>query len=93
MAVRNFDYAEAKDTMTKIQGQAEAIKKYLNTCQTIIDENVGVKGRWSGERATAFKQRWERTSADFQNFVQMINQYANKVDESYRVHQQFDQAN
>lgn len=91
MAVRHFDYAEAKATMANIQDEANKIKSYLAKCDAIINENVGVQNRWSGQRATAFKQKWEKSSADFQNFVQLINSYANRVDESYRIHQQFDQ--
>lgn len=91
MAVRHFDYAEAKATMAKIQDEANKVKTYLTKCDSIINENVGVENRWSGQRATDFKQKWEKAAADFENFVQLINTYANRIDESYRVHQQFDQ--
>mgnify|MGYP004629763901 FL=1 len=91
MAVRHFDYAEAKATMAKVQDEANKVKTYLSKCDSIINENVGVENRWSGQRATDFKQKWEKAAANFENFVQLINNYANKIDESYRVHQQFDQ--
>ena len=91
MAVRNFDYAEAKATMASIQEEANKVKQYLTKCDAIVNENVGVQNRWSGERATNFKQKWEKAAADFDMFVKLINTYANKIDESYRVHQQFDQ--
>ncbi|MDO5002833.1 MAG: WXG100 family type VII secretion target [bacterium] len=91
MAVRHFDYAEAKATMAKVQDEANKVKTYLAKCDSIINENVGVENRWSGQRATDFKQKWEKAAANFENFVQLINNYANKIDESYRVHQQFDQ--
>lgn len=91
MAVRHFDYAEAKATMAKVQDEANKVKTYLAKCDSIINENVGVENRWSGQRATDFKQKWEKAAADFENFVQLINTYANRIDESYRVHQQFDQ--
>ena len=91
MAVRHFDYAEAKATMAKIQDEANKVKAYLAKCDSIIDENVGVENRWSGQRATDFKQKWEKAAADFDMFVKLINNYASKIDESYRVHQQFDQ--
>lgn len=91
MAVRHFDYAEAKSTMAKVQEEANKVKNYLNKCDSIVDENVGVTNRWSGQRADDFKQKWEKAAAEFEGFVQLINQYANKIDESYRVHQQFDQ--
>lgn len=91
MAVRHFDYAEAKATMAKIQDEANKVKSYLSKCDSIIDENVGVENRWSGQRATDFKQKWEKAAADFDNFVKLINNYASRIDESYRVHQQFDQ--
>lgn len=91
MAVRHFDYAEAKATMSRVQEEANKVKSYLTKCDSIINENVGVQNRWSGQRATDFKQKWEKAAADFENFVQLINSYANKIDESYRVHQQFDQ--
>lgn len=91
MAIRHFDYAEAKATMASIQEEANKVRTYLTKCDSIINENVGVQNRWSGQRATDFKQKWEKASADFENFVKLINNYANKIDESYRVHQQFDQ--
>lgn len=91
MAVRHFDYAEAKATMAKVQDEANKVKTYLTKCDSIINENVGVENRWSGQRATDFKQKWDKAAADFENFVQLINTYANRIDESYRVHQQFDQ--
>ena len=91
MAVRHFDYNEAKTTMAKIQDEANKVKSYLNKCDSIINENVGVENRWSGQRANDFKQKWQKSAADFEKFVQLINNYANKIDESYRVHQQFDQ--
>lgn len=93
MAVRHFDYEQAKNTMTQIQNQADNVKKYLANCQSIVNENVGVQNRWTGQRATAFKQKWEKSAAEFNEFVEMINQYASKIDESYRVHQSFDQGN
>ena len=92
MAVRNFEYAEAKATMVDIQRKADEVKKYLAKCQSIIDENVGVKNRWSGERATKFKERWNRTSENFNIFVDMINQYANKIDESYKQHRAYEES-
>lgn len=91
MAVRHFNYDEAKQTMAHIQDEANKVKNYLNKCDAIINENVGVENRWSGQRANDFKQKWSKASADFDSFVQLINSYANKVDESYRVHQQYDQ--
>ena len=91
MAVRHFDYNEAKTTISKIQVDANKVKSYLNKCDSIINENVGVENRWSGQRANDFKQKWQKSAADFEKFVQLINNYANKIDESYRVHQQFDQ--
>ena len=91
MAVRHFDYAEAKATMAKVQDEANKVKTYLTKCDSIIKENVGVENRWSGQRATDFKQKWDKAAADFENFIQLINTYANRIDESYRVHQQFDQ--
>lgn len=91
MAVRHFEYAEAKATMTRIQEEANKIKNYLNKCDSIIKENVGVTNRWSGQRANDFKQKWEKSAADFESFIRLINEYANKIDDSYRVHQQFDE--
>ena len=92
MALRTFEYAEAKATMGDIQRKADEVKKHLAKCQSIIDENVGVKNRWSGERATKFKERWNRTSENFNSFVETINQYASKIDESYKKHQQYEES-
>lgn len=92
MSVRSFNYEEAKSTMKKVQDEAQKVKTYLNKCDSIINDNVGVKNRWSGERATNFKQKWEKASADFDSFVQLINKYATKIDESYKAHKQFDEA-
>lgn len=91
MAVRSFSYDEAKSTMAKIQEEAGKVDKYLQNCDDIIKQNVGVEDRWSGQRANDFKQKWEKSAAEFKSFVQLINTYANKIDESYRVHQQFDE--
>ena len=91
MAVRSFNYEEAKSTMNKVQEEAKKVKNYLNKCNSIIEENVGVKNRWSGERASEFKQKWKNAAADFDKFVELINKYATKIDESYRVHKQFDE--
>lgn len=91
MAVRHFDYEQAKSTMARVQEEANKVKNYLNKCDAIIKENVGVENRWSGQRANDFKQKWDKSAADFDSFVQLINQYANKIDDSYKAHQQFDQ--
>lgn len=91
MAVRSFDYEQAKSTMNSIQTKASEVQKILNTCQNIVDDNVGVENRWSGERATDFKAKWERAAADFNSFVQMINNYASRIDESYKTHKEFDE--
>ncbi len=91
MAIRQFNYEEAKQTMSRVQEEASKVKNYLEKCDAIIKENVGVENRWSGQRASDFKQKWEKSAAEFNDFVTLINQYANKIDESYRVHKQFDQ--
>lgn len=91
MSVREFKYKEAKDTMIKVKEEAEKVEKYLSKCDSIIEENVGVENRWSGQRASEFKAKWKKASADFSNFVNLINKYANKIDESYRVHKHFDE--
>lgn len=91
MAVREFNYEQAKSTMTKIQDEANKVKTYLNKCDSIINENVGVQNRWSGQRASDFKQKWEKAASNFDEFTKLINSYANKIDESYAVHQKFDQ--
>ncbi len=92
MAVRSFDYEQAKSTMQKIQEEANKVKNYLSKCDSIIDENVGVKNRWSGQRANEFKTKWKQEAAEFENFVNLINTYANKIDESYQAHKAFDEA-
>lgn len=91
MAVRHFNYEEAKSTMISIQDEVNKIKSYLAKCDSIINENVGVQNKWSGQRANDLRQKWEKASADFDGFVKLINTYANRIDESYRIHQQFDQ--
>lgn len=91
MSVREFKYKEAKDTMIKVKEEAGKVEKYLSKCDSIIEENVGVENRWSGQRASEFKSKWKKASADFNNFVNLINEYANKIDESYKVHKQFDE--
>ena len=90
MAVRSFNYEEAKNTMAKVQEEANKVKNYLNKCDSIIDENVGVENRWSGQRASEYKEKWKKAAADFDSFVKLINEYATKIDESYKVHKQFD---
>lgn len=92
MAVRTFKYQESKDTMTKIQEEAEKVKKYLDKCDAIVEENVGVENRWSGQRANEYKSKWKEAAADFNNFVQLINDYANKIDQSYMTHKKFDES-
>ena len=91
MAVREFNYEQVKSTMSKIQDEANKVKTYLNKCDSIVNENVSVEGRWSGERAKQFKGKWEKAAADFESFVKLINEYANKIDASYQAHQAFDQ--
>lgn len=91
MAVRSFNYEEAKNTMSKIQEEASKVKSYLNKCDAIINENVGVENRWSGQRASEFKQKWQKAAQDFNSFVELINAYATKIDESYKIHKQFDE--
>lgn len=91
MAVRSFNYEEAKSTMQKVQEEANKVKTYLAKCDSIIDENVGVQNRWSGQRASEYKEKWKKASASFDSFVKLINEYAIKIDESYRVHKQFDE--
>ena len=91
MAVRSFNYEEAKSTMIKIQDEAKKIDNYLKKCDAIIDENVGVENRWSGQRASEYKGKWKKAAADFNSFVQLINSYATKIDESYKTHKQFDE--
>lgn len=91
MTVRHFDYAAAKNTMAEIQSEASKVKSILANCNSIVEENVGVEKRWSGQRATDFKQKWGKAAENFDTFVELINTYANKIDKSYRVHQQYDE--
>lgn len=91
MGVRHFDYAAAKNTMAKIQSEASTVKTILSNCNSIVEENVGVENRWSGQRASDFKQKWNTAAENFDTFVELINTYANKIDDSYRVHQQYDE--
>lgn len=90
MAVRSFSYDEAKSTMAKIQEEAGKVDKYLRNCDDIIKQNVGVEDRWSGQRANDFKQKWEKSAAEFKSFVQLINSYAGRIEESTRAHEKFD---
>lgn len=90
MAVRHFEYNEAKNTMSKVQSEAKSVEKYLARCEEIVNENVGVENRWSGARANAFKEKWEKTSSEFKDFVALINQYATKIDESYQAHKSYE---
>lgn len=55
MAVRSYNYDEAKSTMAKIQEEAGKVDKYLQNCDDIIKQNVGVEDRWSGQRANDFR--------------------------------------
>ena len=91
MTVRHFDYAAAKNTMAKIQSEASKVKSILANCNSIVEENVGVENRWSGQRASEYKEKWKKAAADFDSFVKLINEYATKIDESYKVHKQFDE--
>lgn len=88
---RDFDYVKTKATMQIILDKAEELKQCLEKCDSIFQENVGVAGRWSGPRATDFKQKWERAASEFDEFVKMIVKYSLKAQESYKVHQGFDQ--
>ena len=73
MGVRHFDYAAAKNTMAKIQSEASKVKSILANCNSIVEENVGVENRWSGQRATDFKQKWGKAAENFDTFVELIN--------------------
>ena len=90
MAVRSYNYDEAKSTMAKIQEEAGKVEKYLQNCDDIIKQNVGVENGWSGRRANDFKQKWEKSAAEFNSFVQLINAYAGRIEESTRAHESFD---
>lgn len=90
MAVRSYNYEEAKSTMTKILEEAEKVAKYLKNCDNIIKQNVGVEDRWSGKRANDFKQKWDNSAAEFNSFVELIKTYAGRIEESTRVHKKFD---
>ena len=92
MAVRHFEYEQARSTMNEIKSEAQKVDTYLKRCQQIINENVGVSNRWTGQRADDFKKRFEAKAAEFKEFVSLINQYANRVEDSYREHKAFDQA-
>ena len=90
MAVRSYNYDEAKSTMAKILEEAEKVAKYLQNCDDIIKQNVGVEDRWSGQRANDFKQKWDNSAAEFKSFVQLINSYAGRIEESTNAHKKFD---
>lgn len=89
--LRQFDYVNAKKTMGDIQDKSDEIKKILEKCDTIIKDNVGVEDRWSGQRADDFKRRWDKAASEFGKFIDLINTYPAKIDESHKAHQQYEQ--
>lgn len=91
MAVRHFDYEQTKNTMQKIQNLKSKVQKNIDNVQSIVNENVCVENRWTGTRAREFKSNWEKTSSSFKEFVDIIDQYAQKVEQSYKAHQSFEQ--
>ena len=76
--------------MAKILEEAEKVAKYLQNCDDIIKQNVGVEDRWSGQRANDFKQKWDNSAAEFNSFVQLIKTYAGRIEESTNAHKKFD---
>ena len=90
MAVRSYNYDEAKSTMAKILEEAEKVAKYLQNCDDINKQNVGVEDRWSSQRANDFKQKWDNSAAEFNSFVQLIKTYAGRIEESTNAHKKFD---
>ena len=90
MAVREFNYQEALNTMNNIKTNAQTIKSVLSNCNDIINENVGVSGKWSGDRANVFKAKWQKTSAEFDSFYRIIMKDAEKVQASYDAHKRFE---
>ena len=67
MAVRHFEYAEAKNTMSKIQSEASNVEKYLARCEEIVNENVGVENRWSVQEQMLLKKNGKRLHQNSKN--------------------------
>lgn len=88
---REFKYAEAKKTATDILEEANKVQSYLNNCQNIINSNVGVSNKWTGERAERFKRDFETKAAEFKNFVEVIKGYQTRIDESYQTYKTFEE--
>lgn len=90
MAVREFNYEGCKDIIAKVQEQANNIRNILNECNITINENVGISGKWSGARADNFKNDWQKTSDNFNKFVELINEYSNVLEQAYEQYQSVD---
>lgn len=91
MAVREFDYAGAKNVMTQVESQSEQIQEILNRCDGIINETVGQPRKWTGQRATNFKNDWTRVTENFSKFGELIREYSTTMENAYKQHQTFDQ--
>lgn len=91
MAVREFDYAGAKNVMSQVTSQAETIQAILNRCDQIVNETVGQPRKWTGTRANGFKNDWNKVTENFSKFGELIKEYSNTIEFAYKQHQSFDQ--
>lgn len=91
MGVREFDYAGAKSVMTQVEAQADIMQQILSTCDQMVNETVGQPRKWTGQRATNFKNQWIKTTENFQKFGELIKEYSRAIDNAYKQHQSFEQ--
>lgn len=91
MALREFDYAGAKNIMNQVEQQANIMQQVLNQCDQCVNETVGQPRKWSGQRATNFKNNWVKTTQDFAKFGELIKEYSRTIDNAYKQHQNFEQ--
>lgn len=75
MALNKVEYQAVTAKMNEINSLTEDANNNLKGINTLIEENVGAKGRaWSGESAAAYKQSWDGIAANFNSFVQDFRQ-------------------
>lgn len=91
MARTMVEIRNVKSVADDIADELLVIESALRNCEKIVDENVGVENRWSGQRANDFKAKFTKVASDFKEYVNQINGYVlyiNKVYEKFSAYEE-----
>ena len=83
-----FGFERIENLITRIQDISHDMDVHLKKCRSIVDENVGVNGTWSGQSASRYLEEWAQEAAKFSSFVADVDKIAEVTKNAHSIYTQ-----